>query len=156
MSTDGSGGISFDEALSRAKREYAAVDITSTRETEAYWVFPVHQTGCFGVVVDKKTGHTTCLGSAWNMETWLWGYERGLVVDAPVNLLVTEVFDIDRSVEILRRLRISPPQGRRAALQHPPVLFEQAVTWMALGELAADKEASFKWKIQPVPEKSEE
>jgi hypothetical protein len=148
MNTDRPSDISFDEALSRAKREYEAVDIANVRETGTYWLFPVRQIGCRGVVVDKQTGLTTCLGSAWDLDTWLWGYEKGLVVEDPVDLVVTEVTDPERAVEILRRLRISPPQGRRAALQQLPVVFERAVTWIALGELAADKESSFKWRIQ--------
>ena len=70
------------------------------------------------------------------------------VTEKPLDLVVTEVLDTDRAIELLRKLRISPPQGRTAALKSLPAVFQQAVTWMAIGDLAADNESAFKWRIQ--------
>src|SRR5262245_57980967 len=111
-----------DEALARAKLLYSAVKVDQVRETPRYWVVPVQEIGCVGVVVEKASGETTALGSAWDLDTWLWGYDKGLVrrgtaiQDEPdvMDLVVTEVFDLESAARILEQLRISHPKGRRA------------------------------------------
>jgi hypothetical protein len=141
------GDLSFDEALARARTLESAINLKAVRETEAYWVFPVHRVGCCGVVVEKADGHATRLGSSWTLETWLWGYDRGLATQQPVNFVVTEVVDIDRAVDLLGRLGIgSDREHRREALRALPATFPAAVTWKSIGELEEDNGSSFRWE----------
>jgi len=148
--------ISFDEALTRASAICDAVVLDRIRDSERYWVFRVRQIGCLGIVVDKKSGLATALGSQWDLDTWLWGYDRGLVTakDEGVHfdLTVTKVIDYERAVALLKKLRISPPEGRRAALQRLPRTFERAVDWRATQRLKNETGGVFEWSIRRADE----
>lgn len=144
--------ISFDEALTRARAISDAVVLDRIRDGERYWVFRVRQVGCLGIVVDKKSGVATALGSLWDLDTWLWGYDRGLVTATVervhFDLTVTKVIDYERAVALLKKLRISPPEGRRAALQRLPRTFEGAVDWRATQRLKNETGGVFEWSVR--------
>ena len=69
-------------------------------ERRKYWFFPVGYIGSIGVFVDKATGALTSAGSAYDLETWSWGYERGLLAE-PTNLTVTNISDAHNTLELL-------------------------------------------------------
>jgi hypothetical protein len=143
--------ISFDEALARARAIHDAVVLDRIGDREGYWVFRVREIGCLGIVVDKKSGLAKALGSQWDLDTWLWGYDKGLVTAAAegvhFDLTVTKVIDYERAVALLKKLRITPPEGRRAALQRLPHTFERAVDWRATQRLKNETAGVFEWSL---------
>jgi hypothetical protein len=141
------GELTFAEALARAQSVQADVLLDRISVAEKYWVFRVRQLGCLGIVVDKKSGHATKLGATWDLETWLWGYDQGLVSDGSVDLTVTRVVDYEKAVALLKKLRVSPPEGRRAALQRLPHTFAAAVDAGAIQRLKNETRGVFEWKI---------
>jgi hypothetical protein len=145
------GTLSFDEALTRARAIHDAVILDRIRDGGHYWVFRVRQIGCRGIVVDKRSGLATALGSQWDLDTWLWGYDKGLVTGkhgVAFDLTVTKVVDYERAVALLKKLRISPPEGRRAALQRLPRTFARAVDWRATQRLKNETGGVFEWSIR--------
>ncbi|HEX4457518.1 MAG TPA: hypothetical protein VIA18_06090 [Polyangia bacterium] len=141
------GELTFDDALARARALAADVLDERISATAKYWVFRVRGADSFGVVVDKRSGAATKLGATWDLETWLWGYEQGLVTGGSVDLTVTKVVDYERAVALLKKLRVSPPEGRRAALQRLPHTFAGAVDASAIQRLKNETRGVFEWKI---------
>lgn len=77
-------------------------------ERSSYWVFRVGSIGSIGIVVDKADGVVTVLGSAFSMEDWLWGYERGLLVEKPT-LRILAVHELRAALELLLYLPVGGP-----------------------------------------------
>lgn len=146
----GADELTFDDALTRAR---AVADVLDERISAAasYWLFRVRGADSFGVIVDKRSGVATKLGATWDLETWLWGYEHGLVTGGSVDLVVTKVVDYERAVALLKKLRVSPPEGRRAALQRLPRTFAGAVDASAIQRLKNETRGVFEWKIERAP-----
>jgi hypothetical protein len=90
-------------------------------------------------------GHVTDFGSAYPWEDWIWGYERGLVCDEPVDLVVESVIDLEMAVDVLDALRIGFRADNRRRLAAPPVVFPAAVNWMAIPELRQRGDTAFTW-----------
>ena len=141
------GERSFDEALASAQALQADVLLERISVAAKYWVFRTKQLGCLGIVVDKQSGAATKLGATWDLETWLWGYEQGLVTGGSVDLTVTKVVDYEKAVALLKKLRVSPPEGRRAALQRLPRTFAAAVDAGAIQRLKNETRGAFEWQI---------
>jgi hypothetical protein len=130
-------GLSFDEARRIAngyRRGRGAVwfehrePLTRAR----YFFFPVGFIGSMGVVVNRADGRLTVLGSAGNLDDWLWAYERGFLAPK-VTLRITWIGDFKQAVEIVRQcVQGAPPRTRdpfpgrawaRAALATLPAEF---------------------------------
>ncbi len=141
------GELTFDEALARARAVQADVLDERISVAATYWVFRVRGLDSYGIVVDKQSGVATKLGATWDLETWLWGYEQGLVTGGSVDLMVLKVVDYERAVALLKKLRVSPPEGRRAALQRLPRTFAGAVDASAIQRLKNETRGVFEWKI---------
>ena len=141
------GELTFDEALARARAVQADVLAERISSAAKYWVFRVRALDSFGVVVDKQSGVAVKLGATWDLETWLWGYEQGLVTGGSVDLMIMKVVDYERAVALLKKLRVSPPEGRRAALQRLPRTFAGAVDASAIQRLKNETRGVFEWKI---------
>ena len=70
-------------------------------ERDSYWFFPVGYIGSSGVVVDKASGELVPLGSAFELDDWLWGYENGFLRTS-VTLRVISIDDFDRTLAVLQ------------------------------------------------------
>lgn len=70
-------------------------------ERPEYWFLPVGYIGSSGVIVCKSSGRLTPLGSAFTVDDWLWGYERGLVADG-VTLRILSVTDAEATLAVLQ------------------------------------------------------
>jgi len=73
------GEISFDEALTIARRLGRPVKVGETEETESRWFFRWMMIGSVGGVVEKVGGRLTSFGSGEPWETWVKRYEEGLL-----------------------------------------------------------------------------
>jgi hypothetical protein len=146
------GELSFDDALARARALQPDVLLERISSAAKYWVFRVRQLDSLGIVVDKKSGAATKLGATWDLETWLWGYEQGLVTGGSVDLTITKVIDYERAVALLKKLRVSPEEGRRAALQRLPRTFAAAVDAGAIQRLKNETRGAFEWQIRRADE----
>jgi hypothetical protein len=65
------------------------------------------QIGTLGVVVEKSDGRATAVGSGADLELSLWAYDRGLVDPTRSCLVVDEVTDFERTLDVLRTIRRS-------------------------------------------------
>lgn len=138
----------FQRALAASVAQDRPVFINRVREGRDYWFFPIFEIGSVGYVVSKRDGVVTGLGSAWTVEAWLWGFEQGLVIDEPTDLRIDAVYDLDATVKLLREgLRISVSEDDLRALSHPPVVFQKAASWLAIGALHRDRGASVQWCV---------
>nr|WP_319493358.1 YrhB domain-containing protein [uncultured Desulfobacter sp.] len=63
--------------------------------------------GSGGVLVEKATGRKIRFGSAYSTERSLEVYEKGYFEHNSWDIVVTRVYDIQKTVEILRKLGIS-------------------------------------------------
>lgn len=138
--------VSFEEARARAAAQGYPLEGSAVRESERWWFFPVRQIGCRGVIVDKRDGSTTALGSAHSLDDWLWGYDAGLFrgeVDV-VDLVVTEVFDRAAATAALEAI------GLRGGwhLRELPVRFPGAPLWMRLPALRALDQRAMRWHLE--------
>jgi hypothetical protein len=147
------GDIPFAQALERARRKEVAIDVAGIREAERYWVFPVHRIGCIGVVVEKADGRAARFGSSWDLETWIWGYERGLVTEEPIDFVITEVLDPVGAGQLLDELRIGGKrrEQRREILRQLPAVLPASVNWMAICPLRRDAGRSLRWEARGEP-----
>ena len=94
-----------------------------------------------------KDGVVPFLGAGWDVDTWLWGYERGLVTDKPRDLTVVAVNDRARAVDALRRItRTQAPDEHEAKLAALPAVYPRAVTWHAIEALRTAGDA-FVWRV---------
>lgn len=66
-----------------------------------YWFFHVGFIGSKGVIVDKATGTLTPVGSAFELDDWLWGYENNFLLES-ATLRVLSVVDFERTLQVLQ------------------------------------------------------
>ena len=102
-----------DLALAKAPKG-SAIDITQARELRQGWYFPWRcdgppAAGSKGVVVDKQNGRVVVLGSAYSLERDLSAFDEGYRFGAAF-LIVKEVQDQQRALDLLSRLRIREVQ----------------------------------------------
>jgi hypothetical protein len=119
--------LTRDDASTVAERYADENDLTRVpadagRERPTSWFFPVSYIGSRGIVIDKSTARVTALGSAFDLDDWLWAYDAGLLNEHTV-LRVTSVRDLDRTIEfILYNVNCGPagrdPNPRRAWIRH--------------------------------------
>lgn len=132
------GDTTYAVAFERASAEHS-VDVAAIRETADYWVFPVFQIGCCGVLVEKATGKLVEFGSRPGLDDWIWGYEKGLLHEPPRDLVVISVRDAEAT---LRALKHFIRQPNITAL---PATFEGCAFWMAITPLREAGDA-FVWQ----------
>jgi hypothetical protein len=104
-----------------AARELAARDVPAgleidaehARELREGWFFPYRASdphrmplGTKGIIVNKKTGATFGLGSAFPIERDLALYDRGYQFNR-YDLVVTRIVDLERTLDTLQELEIS-------------------------------------------------
>jgi hypothetical protein len=132
----------------RAAGEIAArtgpkLDLSAARELREGWFFPNADplVGSTGIIVNKRSGRTLVLGSAFPIERDLRAYDDGYQIDCG-DLVITRVLDTEATVETLAKIRptVVEPEyehsrvwripreiGRnelRARLQRLPCIFE--------------------------------
>jgi len=116
------------------------------RETPDYWVFPARTNGCLGAIFDRRAKCALAMGSAFPIELWIWGHERGLfdAEDSAGDLVVTEIPDRNRAVDALRRLGIG---FKSSDLDVLPLVLRRAATWKAIPQLH-DAGDSLVWHVE--------
>jgi hypothetical protein len=118
--------------------------VDEIQETAAYWVFPTLQNGSFGAFIDRRAGRAVAMGSAFPIELWIWGYERGLVGHEEAgDLVVTQVHDRDRAVYVLRRVA----RGFKSRdLANLPLILRGVATWTAV-PLLHEAGGALEWQV---------
>jgi hypothetical protein len=118
--------------------------VDEIQETAAYWVFPTLQNGSFGAFIDRRAGRAVAMGSAFPIELWIWGYERGLVGHEEAgDLVVTQVHDRDRAVYVLRRVA----RGFKSRdLANLPLILRGMATWTAV-PLLHEAGGALEWQV---------
>ena len=139
--------VSFDDVLEKLTTA-GPVRISGVHEAERYWAFGRWQIGSCGCAVERADGRVTDFGSAYAWDDWIWGYERGLVRDDRVDLVVESVLDVELAVALLDTLRIGGCVDNRRRLAAPPVVFPTALNWVAIRELRHRGEAAFTWSVR--------
>jgi hypothetical protein len=134
------GDTSYQDALALARMEHS-VDVAAIRETAAYWVFPVFQIGCCGVLVEKVTGKLVEFGSYTGLDNWIWGYEQGLLEQPPRDLIVVSVRDADATIKALKHFVARP------SIERLPATFEGCAVWQAIRPLREAGDA-FAWRCE--------
>jgi hypothetical protein len=121
-------------------------DVEAIRESAEYWIFPTRTNGCLGAIFDRRAGKAIAMGSAFPIELWIWGYERGLLDEdyGASNLIVTEVRDRGRAVHALRRLGAG---FKSADLAELPLIVRGAATWTSIPELHNAGDAIL-WRVE--------
>lgn len=138
-------GTSFEEAAAFAQARGMPIVATSIREGEGYWFFRVRHPDSVGVVVDR-VGRVTVLGGGWDVDTWLWGYERGLASEEVRDLVVTAINDLPATVAALRQIAPAGTGDDVARLATLPAVFPRAVSWRAIEALRSAGDA-FAWRL---------
>lgn len=135
------GDITYEAALARAS-DRSAVDFAEIRETETYWVFPVIEIGCVGVLVEKATGRVEVFGSYTEIDDWIWGYEQGLLDEPARDLVVVSVRDPTMTLRALKDF------VNRPSIDALPATFPGCAGWRAIKPLR-DAGDAFAWRADP-------
>ena len=97
--------VPFAEALLRAERALEGVPVEAGEicETDQWWLFPCRQIGCYGAIVDKRSGRATDLGSGlgWPVEAVIWAFEQGLIEEPARTIRVDAVHDLSTATAAL-------------------------------------------------------
>ena len=148
FSFDGPAEIFF-AAMSAATRVVNAQPFIAEeiRESPDYWIFPTRADGGpRGAIFDRRTKRAVSMGSAFPIELWIWGYERGLL-DADYsdgNLVVTEIRDRERAVRALIAMGQRPSEANLANL---PLVFPGGAAWQAIPVLHEAGDALV-WRVE--------
>lgn len=142
------GEISFDEALARAAVIGHPIAPESIREARSFFVFPTYQIGCYGVLVERRGGRAVEFGSTFSIDDWVWGHENGLLDDPPGDLVIVEVRDSARALEVLGRVLGRPSNRplRAGFLASLPITLPRQASWMAIPDLRGAGD-SMRWEI---------
>jgi hypothetical protein len=135
-----SGDVSYDDALARATAMYP-VNAAEISESADYWVFPVFQVGCCGVLVEKASGRSVEFGSYTGLDAWIWGYEQGLLDEQPRDLVVISVRDAAVALRALKQFVARP------TIDVLPVTFVGCAGWRAIRPLRESGDA-FEWRCE--------
>jgi len=131
-------------------------------ERPEYWFLPVGYIGSSGVIVCKSSGRLTPLGSAFAIDDWLWGYERGLVTDG-VTLRILSVRDTEATLGVLQgvisntfRWRYELRNWLKQALSAVPTEFRDQRLALAIPQFReAELKNWFSFEIKNGPESSQ-
>jgi hypothetical protein len=114
-----------------------------------YAHFP--QIGCTGILLDRVRDRVHILGSAYNLETYLWAWERGFHLDADNVLVITAVRDAEATIEVLKHGLKAPYVRYDLAPQfaNPPVRIEldSWSSWLLLRALQTTD--AFDFEVNP-------
>jgi hypothetical protein len=132
------------EAASAAL-EHRGIIAADIQETPNYWVFPaLAMASSLGAFFDRRTGRTVTMGSSMSIESWIWGYERGLLEGDDAVLVVTEIRDRTRTIDVLRRLGVGFKSWHLTEL---PFRLPGAADWSTIGTLQ-DAGDAFVWHVE--------
>jgi len=134
--------LSFEDAC-RIAATFYPVNEQGSLDRGRYWFIAVHQIGCIGVVVEKEDGRATPLGSSGATDAWLWGYEQGFLEAEEHDLVITEVLDLDATLNVAKSIaRVTWHDFQK------PLPLILSVTESALVPLFEDRGRSFRWHLQ--------
>jgi hypothetical protein len=141
--------ISFEHALSLVAQRELPIIVNEIVEGRSFWFFPrLKPLGSCGVFVAKRAGAMTDAGAKFPQEDWLWAYERGLIVDTPVDLVITRVMNLAGTRRFLRdTLRLALSLESYQMLDRPPITLTRAVNWTAIQALRVHAARLFEWRI---------
>lgn len=64
--------------------------------------------GSMGVIIDKADGHINMLGSAFALDDWLWGHQRGFKHDT-YDLVITKIHSFEKTLNFLSEISLRYP-----------------------------------------------
>jgi hypothetical protein len=142
------GEISFAQAYQAAAAYGFPIQEPQIRESATWFYFPVLQIGCIGVVVDRRSGEATALGSGqgFELKDWLFLYERGYLQLGDVRIDAVSDFDKSESwLRSARRVRHETRQDRIALLYNLPYLVSGVSLQVLLGLHTEDPGFTWTW-----------
>lgn len=113
-------------------------------QTERYWIFPIHQIGANGVIVDRTTGHAFLIAGSMDHSMWIWAYEHRLLEEPAGDLIIEQVLDSDRAFAALRQFT----RVIREDLETLPLVLKGCATWMAAKQLK-EANTALSWRVAP-------
>lgn len=132
------------EAASAAL-EHRGIIAADIQQTPNYWVFPaLAMASSLGAFFDRRTGRTVAMGSSMSIENWIWGYERSLLEGGDTVLVVTEIRERKRTIDVLRRLGVGFKSWHLTDL---PFRLPGAADWANIGTLQ-DAGDAFVWHVE--------
>jgi hypothetical protein len=143
------GEITLEAALWKAQACGFCVVVNEVVDRGRHWFFPVMQIGTVGIVVEKSNGHATAIGSGLDRELSFWAYDRGLLDPTRSCLVVEEVLDLERTLDVIRAMRRSVRYETRRdvadRLAMLPARFPHTLSWMVASAMRRAEDA-FRWR----------
>jgi hypothetical protein len=139
--------ITYAEARTRAASTGLALG--EDRESANWWFFGTREIGCKGVIIDKRDGSLTRIGSAYPVDDFLWGYDAG-IREEPVDFVVTEVFDQLRATTWLYEngFEGSRVYVREKLAKLPAIWPALSGLWSRIPQLRALDPAVMRWHVE--------
>lgn len=142
--------ITYAEARARAAATGLTLVDEEDRESANWWFFGTREIGCKGIIIDKRDGSLTRIGSAYPVDDFLWGYDVG-IREEPVDFVVTEVFDHVRATTWLYE---SGFEGSRVYVREklaklPAIWPALRGLWIRIPQLRALDPAVMRWRVEP-------
>lgn len=136
----------FVTALAQAVKVAGNLPIQADEieQTERYWIFPIHNIGANGVIVERTTAHAFLIGGAMDHSIWIWAYEHRLLEEPAGDLIIEQVLDSDRAFAALRQFA----RVIREDLETLPLVLKGCATWMAAKQLKEANTALI-WRVTP-------
>lgn len=136
-----------DQALLFALRHAAEylrmpIRIDAISLHEGFYVFPVFQVGLLGVAISKDTGELIEMGSGLCPELWIWGHQKGLLVEAG-DIVIDRVHEMSALVKLKKFLK-SPAH---AAVESLPFRLNDCAHWTAVSPLF-EAGNSIEWHVE--------
>lgn len=116
---------------------HSGIQLGPVRELREGWFFPYHtQLGSHGVIINKRTGHTFELGSAFPVERDLMLYDRGWQANLH-DLVILEVRDLRETRRAIGRLPLTTvePKYEHGQVWRIPKTMTDLQRWARLEQL---------------------
>lgn len=112
------------------------IELGPARELREGWFFPYQQIGSHGVIVNKKTGRTFKLGSAFPLERDLSLYDRGWQANH-YDLVILEIRDLRETQRAIGRLPLTTvePKYKHGQVWRVPKRMTDLQRWTRLERL---------------------
>jgi hypothetical protein len=140
--------VEFATALARAGKLAGdlCLQADEIERSDRYWIFPIHNIGANGVIVDRATGGAFVTAGSLDRATWIWAYEHQLLNEPAGDLVIEQVSDPERAFTALRGCA----RIRREDLANLPLVLHGSAGWMAAAGL---KEAgtALTWRVAARP-----
>ena len=113
------------------------VHLESIQATDDWWLFPTHEIGCLGVVVDRRDPRRLAVlgtGLGGDVDAMLWAFDQRLL-DGPCAIVVHRVLEPDRVASAIAEATFVPLADVQRDLTSLPATFRIREDALGVGRL---------------------